>query len=862
MKRLLYLITFTLVFGGQPLFAQIQGNNPINLNDPDEISYLDPKNYVIGGVRVSGTEYLDNDVLITISKLVVGQYIEIPSEETANVIKTLMAQNLFDDVQLYAERFQGENVYLEIRVRERPRLTRIEIEGLKKGEKEEVQKRLNTSSGRIVNENLLKTTRATIEKFLREKSFLYPEIDISTKKDSAEANNEIVVVDVTKNKKIKVHRVYFDGNEAFSDRQLSKYLKGVKPRRWYRIFGPGKFKDDKYKEAKENLIAKMQDKGYRDAQILKDSISRYDNNEIDIHINLHEGPQYYMGDIQWSGNSKYTDSILNLLLGIEKGDVYSEEKLTTKLQGPTRNSDDISALYQNDGYLTFGVQPIIKRIYNDTVDVEIVISEGKQFTINNVIVKGNDVTNDRVVLRSIYSKPGQKYSRELIMRSIREISQLGMFDEQKIQPDIPQSSMNYEEGTTDLVFNVAEKPSDQVELSGGYGAGQVIGTLGLTFNNFSTSNLFRKDAWKPLPRGDGQKLSIRGQTSGKRYQSYSFSFSEPWLGGKKPIYFGLSAYTSNSSYGGFDYFTGRQMVADDQLSRIWMTGVTATLGKRLQWPDNYFQVNTSLSFQRYKLQNYGGYFLFDNGTAYNMNITQEISRNSVDAPIYPTSGSHFKFSVQLTPPYSAWNNIDYQNASSQVKYKWTEYHKWKFDSQWYTRIAGKLVLKSQAQFGYLGNYTNRTETSTFERFKLGGDGMMGFDFLQGSEIIAMRGYANGTIIPESTGSQNNGINRAINSGSPIYAKYQLELRHPVMLNEQATVFVLAFAEAGNTWNKFSEVNPLKMRRSAGIGARIFLPIFGMLGIDYGHAFDPIPGLQSSQWKQNFTFSILQNMGGF
>src|SRR5690606_1176443 len=474
-----------------------------------------------------------------------------------------------------------------------------------------------------------------------------------------------------------------------------------------------------------------------------------------------------------------------------------------------------------------------KRIYNDTVDVEIVISEGKQFTINNVIVKGNDVTNDRVVLRSIYSKPGQKYSRELIMRSIREISQLGMFDEQKIQPDIPQSSMNYEEGTTDIVFNVAEKPSDQVELSGGYGAGQVIGTLGLTFNNFSTSNFFKKDAWKPLPRGDGQKLSIRGQTSGKRYQSYSFSFSEPWLGGKKPIYFGLSAYTSSSSFGGFNWYTGRQMVADSELNRIWMTGVTATLGKRLRWPDNYFQINTSLSFQRYKLQNYGGYFLFDNGTAYNMNITQEISRNSIDAPIYPTSGSHIRFSVQLTPPYSAWNNIDYQNDPDDVRFKWTEYHKWKFDSQWYTKIAGKLVFKAQAQFGYLGNYTNRTQTSTFERFKLGGDGMMGFDFLQGSEIIAMRGYQNGAIIPETTGRDSERI--AISSGSPIYTKYQMELRHPVMLNDQATVFVLAFAEAGNTWNKFSEVNPLKFRRSAGVGARIFLPIFGMLGIDYGHA---------------------------
>ncbi len=858
MKRILYLITFTLLFGGQQLFAQIQGNNPINLNNPSEISYLEPKDYVIAGVRVSGTEYLDGDVLVTISKLVVGQYIEVPSEATANVVKTLMSQNLFDDVQLYAERIENENIYLEIRVQERPRLTRIDINGLKKTESEEIHKRLNTSAGKIVNENLIKTTQSTIEKFLREKSYLYPEIKIRTEKDTAQTNNEIVIVDVDKKKKIKVHGVRFTGNEAFTDKQLRKYLKGVKPRRWFRIFGPGKFKEDKYKEAKDNLVAKMQDKGYRDAQILSDSIVRYYNNEVDIYVELYEGPKYYVGNIDWSGNSKYTDSVLNIILGIEKGDVYSEEKLTTKLSGPSRNSDDISALYQNDGYLTFNVQPIIKRIYNDTIDLEVVLSEGKQFTINNVIVKGNDVTNDRVVLRSIYTKPGQKFSREMLMRSVREISQLGMFDEQKINP-VP-TNLNYEEGTTDLEYTVVEKPSDQVELSGGYGAGQVIGTLGLTFNNFSTSNLFKKDAWKPLPRGDGQKLSIRGQTSGKRYQSYSFSFSEPWLGGKKPIYFGLSAYTSNSSYGGFNYYTGEQMVKDSELNRIWMTGVTATLGKRLQWPDPYFQVNTSLSFQRYKLQNYGNYFLFSDGTAYNINLTQEISRNTIDAPIYPTSGSNIKFSVQLTPPYSSWNNINYETAADNVKYKWTEYHKWKLDAQWYAKIAGKLVLKTQAQFGYLGNYTDKTPTSTFERFKLGGDGMQGFDFLQGSEIIAMRGYANGSIIPESTGYNQENIAR--NSGSPIYAKYQLELRHPVMLNDQATVFVLAFAEAGNTWNKFNEVNPLKMRRSAGVGARIFLPIFGMLGIDYGHAFDPIPGLQSSEWKQNFTFSILQNMGGF
>ncbi|WKK57261.1 MULTISPECIES: outer membrane protein assembly factor BamA [unclassified Sphingobacterium] len=852
-KLTLLLTIFLLNFA----HAQIPGNRPLNLNNRNDISALEPKSYVIGGIEVKGAQYLDKDVLITISRLTVGEYIEVPSEQTANVIKFLMDQNLFEDVQLYATRIQDETIFLEIRVVERPRLTRVDLNGLSKSQTEEVRKRLNANTGKIVNENLLQTTKNTIEKFLREKSYLYPEIKITTKKDSAQSNNEIVVVDVERNKKIKVRKVEFEGNEEFSDKQLRKYLKGVKPRAWFRVFGPGKFKEDKYEEAKEKLVAKMQDKGYRDAQILKDSVYRYDNNEVAIDFDIYEGPKYYVGNIDWAGNAKYKDSVLNILLGIQKGDVYSEEKLNSKLSGPTRNSDDIAAIYQNDGYLTFNVQPVIKRIYQDTVDIEIQMFEGKQYTINNVILKGNDVTNDRVVLRSIYSKPGQKYSRELLVRSVREISQLGMFDEQKVTP-MP-TNLNYEEGTTDIEFTVAEKPSDQVELSGGYGAGQVIGTLGLTFNNFSTSNFFKKEAWKPLPRGDGQKLSIRGQTSGKRYQSYSFSFSEPWLGGKKPIYFGLSAYISNSQSQYYNPQTGRYEGYENN-PKIQMHGVTATLGKRLQWPDNYFQINSSLSYQRYNLENYGNYFLFSNGTATNINFTQEISRNSIDAPIYPTSGSHLKFSVQLTPPYSAWNNIDYATAPDNEKYKWTEYHKWKFDSQWYTKIVGKLVLKTQAQFGYLGSYGDRTPTSPFERFKLGGDGMQGFDFLQGSEIIAMRGYANGTIIPATTGNKMQDI--AIQSGSPIYAKYQIELRHPIMLNEQATVFALAFAEAGNTWNKFDEVNPFKVRRSVGVGARIFLPIFGMLGIDYGHALDPIPGLVESRWKQNFTFSIIQNMGGF
>lgn len=852
MKRLVLIVFITTL---SAITALAQQGRPIA--NSDEFSYLNPQSYIIGGITVSGTQYLDNDVLITISKLVRGSRIEVPSEATSNVVKNLMDQGLFDDVQLYADRIRGDSIFFNIHVTERPRLTRIDIEGLSKSQTEEVRKRLNENTGKIVNQNLFNTTRNTITKFLAEKAYLYPEIDMTPVKDSTQANNQILKVNVDRNRKVRAHAITFTGNEDFSQRQLRKFFKGVRQRDWWRVWGPGKFKQEKYEEAKTTLIAKMHDRGYRDAEILKDTVYKRDDRNVFVDIDLYEGPKYYFGNITWQGNAKYSDSILNVILGIEKGDVFSEEKLITKLMGPSRQNDDINTLYLNDGYLTASIDPVQTRIYADTIDLNIRVYEGAQFTINNIILKGNDMTNDRVLLRSIYTKPGQKFSKDLLMRSTREIAQLGNFDEQKTAPN--PTNLNHSEGTVDIEYSVVEKPSDQIELSGGFGAGMIIGTIGLNFNNFSTRNLFDKSAWKPLPRGDGQKFSIRGQTSGKQYQSYSLSFSEPWLGGKKPIYFGVSAFTTSSSIGGFNPWTGQQMVADENLQRLWMNGVTVSLGKRLQWPDNYFQLNYSLGFQQYKLQNWSG-FLMDNGTAYNFNLTQELSRNSVDAPIYPKSGSHIRLTIQATPPYSLFNNINYPTASRSEFYKWTEYHKWKFDSQWFIRIAGDLVLKTQAQFGFLGAYNSVVGAPAFERFRLGGDGMMGFDFLQGTEIIGMRGYANGMVLPENADA-----NVAFNSGSPIYNRYQLELRYPVMLNEQATVFALAFAEAGNTWNRFRDFNPFQVRRTVGIGARIFLPIFGMLGIDYGHAFDPIAlpaGMQGRQWRQNFTFSIMQQMGGF
>jgi len=473
------------------------------------------------------------------------------------------------------------------------------------------------------------------------------------------------------------------------------------------------------------------------------------------------------------------------------------------------------------------------------------IFEGPQYTISKVTLKGNDITHDKVVMREIRTKPGQKFSKEAVVRTTREIAQLGNFDEQKTDVK-PQP--NPADGTVDIEYTVAEKPSDQIELSGGFGGGRIIGTLGLTFNNFSARNLFNLKEWKPLPKGDGQKLSIRGQTNGKFYQSYSFSFSEPWLGGKKPVYFGISAFTSLSSN---QYYKN---TPESQISRIRLNGLTFSLGERLKWPDDYFQSNTSLNLEQYKLQNYSG-FQFDNGTSYNINLTEQFSRNSVDAPVYPTSGSHIRLTIQATPPYSLFNKTNYETAPPAERYKFTEYHKWKFESQWYQRITGKLVLKAQAQFGFLGMYNKAVGQSAFERFRLGGDGMQGYSFLQGSEIIGLRGYQNNSVIPEGANP-----NLAQTSGSPIFNKYILELRYPLTLSQQAQVFGLVFAEGGNTWDRFRDFTPFNVRRSVGVGARIFLPIFGLLGIDYGYGFDKIPNMPDAN-KGQFHFSIAQQLNG-
>jgi outer membrane protein insertion porin family len=847
MNKFLFAILFFVMSTAALAQVSNQPRPSLSKSIPaDSLSYLNPRDYIIGGVTVSGTKYLDKDVLVQISKLNKGDRINLPGEQNAAVIKRMYDQGLFDDVKLNITKLNLDTIYLEIVIVERPRLSRLHITGIRKGEIEDLQKKLSDKTSKIVNENLLSTTTAIIKKHFNEKGFLNTTVDIKQRKDPGDANSVILDVAVDKKQKVKINSVVFEGNKAFSSKKLKKYLKKTREKKWYNVFGSKKFLNDKYTEDKQTLIEKMQDKGYRDAEILKDSVWKNDDKTVNVKIKLFEGHKYYFGNIKWSGNARYPADLLNKLLRIKKGDVFSEEELSKRLSGPTPNNDDVSTLYLDGGYLTYNADPVQTKIYNDTVDLDIRIYEGPQYTINRVILKGNDVTNDKVVMREIRTKPGQKFNKALLIRSTREISQLGNFDEQKTEPK--PTNINPADGTVDILYNVVEKPSDQIELSGGFGGGQIVGTLGLTFNNFSIKNIFNLKAYKPLPKGDGQKLSLRGQSSGRTYQNFSFTFSEPWLGGKKPIYFAFSAYTQLSSTGQYYAKT------DPRYNNLRINGVGVTLGKNLNWPDNYFKLNYSLNFDHYNLDNYPGY-LFQNGTSYNIKLTQELSRNSLNAPIFPTEGSNIRLTIQGTPPYSLFNNTNYKIATPEQRYQFVEYYKFKYDAQWFQKIVGKLVLMSQVRFGFLGSYNSQVGQSPFERFKLGGDGMQSYQFLQGSEIIGLRGYQNFSVIPVGTS-----YTVDTNPGSTIFNKYTMELRHPVIASQSATIFVLAFAEGGNVWNSFDQFNPFNVRRSVGIGARIFLPIFGLLGLDYGYGFDQIPGIPGAN-KGQFHFSISQSLNG-
>jgi outer membrane protein insertion porin family len=832
MKKLFFALIIFFVFKIDGYSQIVIGNTDDELNF--ELDYNKPREFEIGGITVSGIRFLDSYALVKLTGLEVGDKIQIPGDKIAGAIKKLWVQGLFEDIQVSITKIDGNLAFFDIKLTERPRLSRFSFTGVKKSEADEIRERIKLVSGKVVNDNLINNTRQSILKYYTEKGFLNAQVNIVETKDSIMQNSVMLKINIDKNQKVKIEKIIINGNSSLSAKKIKKLMKETKEKGWYKVFNSSKYQEKEYITDKQSIIDKYNELGYRDAKIIRDTVFDVNKKALRIELDIYEGPKYYFGNINFYGNIKYSTETLQGILAIKKGETYSKKTLQTRLE-MNPNGRDISSLYLDDGYLFFNVDQQEKLVYNDTIDLDLIIREGPQATIDRVVVRGNEKTNDKVILREIRTKPGQKFSRSEIIRTNRELSQLGYFDPEKIGV---QPKPDPIKGTVDIEYTVVERPSDQIELSGGFGGGRAVGTLGLSLTNLSMKNALA-GKFDPLPTGDGQKLSIRAQTNGLFFQSYSMSFSEPWLGGKKPNFFTASIFRTTQSNGFKKGDANRQSIE--------INGVSVSLGKRLKKPDDFFLINNSLSFQVYNLNNYAG-FLFANGNSKNISLTNVISRNSTDQPIYPRSGSNISLSLQITPPFSLFTGINYATAAPNVKYEYIEYHKWKFDASFFTRLVGDLVLNSKANFGFLGFYNDDIGVSPFERFKLGGDGLAGFDFLRGSEIIGLRGYQNNSIVP----NQNFG-----SIGAPIYNKFTLELRHPITMNQSATIFGLVFAEAGNTYATFKNFNPYNnMKRSLGAGVRIFLPIFGLLGLDYGYGFDQIPGDPGAGGGQ-FHFSIGQ-----
>ncbi|MFT7299403.1 MAG: outer membrane protein insertion porin family [Sphingobacteriales bacterium] len=818
-------------------FSTLSQGQVLNFNKSQKLSYEAPKEYEIGGITISGVDYLDTDAIKDLSGLKVGQKLQVPGETISSAIGKLWQQDLFEDISISASKIVGNTIFLDIQLEERPRLSRFSFKGVKKGTADDLRDKIKLIKGRVVNENIINNTKLIITDYFIEKGFLFVDVQIDSKEDTLYNNSVELLIRVEKNEKTKIENINVSGNEAFTDKEVRRYLKETKQRSPLRLFKTSKYMEDNFVEDKAILITKYNAKGYRDAQILSDTLIKVNNERVNLDIELYEGPKYHFGNISWVGNTKYNSKALSKILGVNKGEIYNKALLEKRLNGDP-NGRDIGSLYLDDGYLFFQVTPIEKKVYGDTIDLDIAIYEGEQATIDRIIVNGNDKTNDHVILREVRTKPGQKFSRSDIIRTTREISQLGYFDAEQLGVNpIPHP----EDGTVDIEYTVAEKSSDMVELSGGFGAGTVVATLGLSFNNFSLRNAFKRDGWKNgIPSGDGQRLTVRGQTNGNFYRSYSFSFTEPWLGGKKPNSLSVSVFDSKNSFGFGNVFQSEQSIT--------ITGASVGLGQRLKFPDDFFTLRNSINVSRYRLVNAGGRFVIDNGESYNVNLSSTLSRNSVDQPIYPRSGSNLSLTLEVTPPFSAFNNKDYSDLPANEKYKFVEYHKWKFDANFFTAIAGNLVLNSKLNFGFLGLYDETLGISPFERFKLGGDGFSNVDFLQGSEIVALRSYENNSVAQDA---------QFRSQGSPIYNKYTLELRYPLTLNPSATVYMLTFAEGGATWRNFEEFNPFQVYRGAGVGVRIYLPVFGLLGLDYGWRLDDLPEYDHGNKKGRINFSINQ-----
>lgn len=828
-----------------------------------EITYDSGKKYVLGGVSISGNSSFSDQTIVTYSGLTNGKEITIPGEAISKAIKKLWSSKLFNDIEIFVTKIEDNVAYLEIRLSDLPELNEIKVNGVKKGKVEGIVKDNKLLKGVKVTENLLTNTKNFLTTKYKKEGFVNTKINFRTieVQDSIEKARVNLVLNIDKGQKVKVKDIVFEGNTVLSDKKLRKSMKNTKKINPIRILKRSKFIDSAYQRDLASVIDKFKENGYRDARILSDSIIINNDKTISLNIKVNEGEKYTFGDIKFIGNTVYTNEQLRRILRIEKGDTYNGVLLQKRIADDSKpDALDITNYYQNYGYLFSTINPVEVGAENNIIDMEIRIVEGKPAYFNSVTVVGNDKTNDHVIYREIRTRPGQLYSKANVVRTVRELGQLGFFDAQEISPNFLNPNPN--EGTIDMEYSVKETGSSQIELQGGYGGGGFIGTLGLSFNNFSIKDIFKKEAYRPIPMGDGQKLALRLQAS-RFFQTYSFSFSEPWLGGKRPVQFSTSiSHTKQFLY---DFQTRNA----DKSKSFNITGITFGLAKRLSVPDDYFTLSQAVSYQRYDLNNYNtGLFTFGDGYANNLSYTVGLSRNNTYTdPIYPVGGSSFNVTLKLSPPWSLFNNVDYSalkgerddliiirddptqdaidrnNASTRIgeidqeRYSWLEFYKVNFKADWYTQLAKDLVLRPRVEFGFLGAYNNDRGVIPFDRFFLGGDGLGNFS-LDGRETIALRGYPNQSLSEQD--------------GGTIYNKYSLELRYPITLKASAKIYALGFLEGGASYNSFKDYNPFELYRSAGLGIRIFMPAFGLLGIDFGHGFDPLPGeIGKHGWETHF-----------
>ena len=809
---------FVLAFFSFESSAQISTTGDFNL-----IPGID---YEIAGITVSGGKDLDPNVVIMLTNLRVGDNIQFPDPKISDAIRTLWRQQLFEDITFKVASKSGKKVYLDIQLKELPKMSKYYITGVKKVWKDDIREDLELRAGKVVNDNLVVMSSNRIKKYFKEKGYLNATVEVIQKTDTAFNNAVILGFKIATGERVKIGQIAFSGNTAVSDKVLSRAMKNTKVK-GKSILKVSKLKNKEYKDDLKAIVAKYNALGYRDARIIQDTSYSVSSELIHIDISLEEGKKYYFGDITFIGNTKYETVLLTSILRINKGDIYDSQLLNERVSFD-QNGNDVASVYLNNGYLFSQVIPVEKSVSNDTIDIEIRIQEGRQATIRKVSISGNERTNDHVIYREVRTKPGDLFSKAMIQRTIRELSQLGYFDQTQIGvnpvPD-PQT------GTVDLEYTVAEKSTSQLELQGGWGAGRVVGTLGLNFNNFSARNIGNKRSWQPLPTGDGQTISLRAQSNGLYFQSYNASFTEPWLGGKKPNSFTGTIYHNVQSNGVERGNENRQS--------LLITGINFGLGQRLKWPDDYFTLYQGLEFRRFNLNDFPtGFLNYTKGISNNVNYQFTLGRNNTDVPIFPTRGSQISFSAELTPPFSSFNgDIDYKSLSPEDRFKLVEYHKWKLNADWFAPITSKFVIRTHGEFGYLGSYNKDLGLPPFERFYVGGDGLSNF-VIDGREIIGLRGYTNNSITPAG--------------GGALYNKFILEFRYILANTPSAQVFPLVFMEGGNNYDNFWDYRAFNLKRSAGAGIRIYMPMFGLMGVDVAYGFDPEPnGASASGWQTHF-----------